>query len=234
MHKKVIVIGASSGIGSEIAKEHLKKGNHVVLVARRTEEIQNRIMECGELPPSSRAHILTHDVADTQTTPSLFSKAIELLDGLDEIYFASGIMHKVEIDEYNTNLDLQMIEVNLCGAIAWLNPAAAFFIAGDRGRVGNPVYNTSKAALNTYLEGLRNRLSKKRVLVLTIKPGFIDTAMTKGMKGLFWVISANKAASIIIDSAESRKEDIYVPSRWWLVGFIIKNIPSFIFKKLSI
>ena len=247
MHKKIIVIGASSGIGSEIAKEHLKKGNQVVLVARRTEEIQNRILECGELPSSSKAHILTHDVADTKNAPSLFSKAIELLDGLDEIYFASGIMHKVEIDEYNTNLDLQMIEVNLCGAIAWLNPAATFFskkgsgkiigissIAGDRGRVGNPVYNTSKAALNTYLEALRNRLSKKGVQVLTIKPGFIDTAMTKGMKGLFWVISANKAASIIIDSADSGKEDIYVPSRWWLVGFIIKNIPSFIFKKLSV
>ena len=67
MHKKIIVIGASSGIGSEIAKEHLKKGNQVVLVARRTEELQNRIRECGELPSGSKAHILTHDVADTKS-----------------------------------------------------------------------------------------------------------------------------------------------------------------------
>ncbi|NUM42134.1 MAG: SDR family NAD(P)-dependent oxidoreductase, partial [Leptospiraceae bacterium] len=132
-------------------------------------------------------------------------------------------------------------------AISWLNLAAEYFqkqgkgkiigissIAGDRGRVGNPAYNTSKAAINTYLESLRNRLSKKGIQVLTVKPGFIDTEMTKGMQNLFWVISANLAAKIIIDAVNKGKEKIYVPVRWALVGLVIRNIPSFIFKKLSV
>ncbi|HNI97518.1 MAG TPA: SDR family NAD(P)-dependent oxidoreductase, partial [Leptospiraceae bacterium] len=107
-------------------------------------------------------------------------------------------------------------------------------IAGDRGRVGNPVYNTSKAAMNTYLEALRNRLARKGILVLTVKPGFIDTDMTKGMQGLFWLISAAKAAEIIIRAADRNKESIYVPWKWSLVALIIKNIPNFIFKKLNV
>lgn len=247
MDKKIIVVGASSGIGAEIAKSHLKQGNHVVLVARRKSEMEKRISECGSLGTGVKSFLFTHDVAETHQAGILFAKALEILGGLDEIYFAAGVMDSVGIDEFDTLKDLRMLQTNLAGAIAWLNPAAQYFskkgvgkiigissIAGDRGRVGNPVYNTSKAGLNTYLEALRNRLARKGILVLTIKPGFIDTAMTKGMKGLFWVISAEKAASIIINSANSNKEDIYVPGRWWFVGTIIRWIPSFIFKKLNV
>lgn len=247
MDKKIIVVGASTGIGAEIAKQHLRLGNHVVMLARRKEEMELRVRECGALANGAKYFLFSHDVAETHQAGILFAKALELLGGLDEIYFAAGILEKVELNEYDTLKDLRMIQTNLCGAIAWINPAAQFFskkgsgsiigissIAGDRGRVGNPVYNTSKAGLNIYLEALRNRLSRKGVLVLTIKPGFIDTAMTRGMKGLFWLISAEKAASIIIKSCESGKEDIYVPFRWWFVGTIIKLIPSFIFKKLNV
>lgn len=247
MSKKTIVLGASSGIGAEIAKLLLLKGHRVVLIARRAEEMKARIQECGVLPPTAKAHVLTHDVSITSSAESYFQEAIQWLEGLDEIYFASGIMYKVGIDEFNTEQDVSILQVNLLGAVAWLNLAAKHFsqkgsgkiigissIAGDRGRVGNPVYNTSKAALNTYLEALRNRLSRKGIQVLTVKPGFIDTAMTKGMKGLFWVISPSQAASTILKATESGQEEIYVPARWWLVGFIIRNIPSFLFKKLNI
>ena len=107
-------------------------------------------------------------------------------------------------------------------------------IAGDRGRKGNPVYCTTKAALNTYLEALRNRLSEVGVHVTTIKPGFVDTAMTKGMPGLFWLISADRAAELILAAARNRVNIRYVPRRWWFVGTVIRCIPSFVFKKLNV
>jgi short-subunit dehydrogenase len=243
MKKKIIVIGASSGIGAELAKELLQEGNSVGLVARRKEklEIVANSIQTGQ------AFIYSHDVTSFNEVPNLFQKIIQDLSGLDEIYFASGILERVGIDEFNTEKDLRMMNTNILGAIAWLNEAAKFFqaqakgkiigissIAGDRGRIGNPVYNTSKAALNTYLEALRNRLSRKGITVVTVKPGFIDTDMTKGMSGLFWLISANEAAKIILSAVKKNKEIIYVPARWALVAFIIKNIPNFIFKRLSI
>jgi short-subunit dehydrogenase len=242
--KKVIVVGASTGIGAEIAKLHLKNGNKVALVARRKSEMEARVNESGMSPNAS---IYVHDVSETSKVKSMFNELVTKLGGLDEIYFATGIMEKISIDEYDTNKDLRMIEINFSGCVAWLNPAAEFFakegkgkiigissIAGERGRVGNPVYNATKAAMNTYLEGLRNRLAKKNVNVLTAKPGFVDTVMTKGMNGLFWLISAEKAAQIIVSASDSNRNTIFVPARWALVALIIRNIPSFIFKKLKV
>ncbi len=246
MGKKIIVVGASSGIGSEIARELLKAGNSVALVARRDKELK-KIAEEFSVSGKGSAVVIKHDVTEFEKARPAFDKAIKSMGGLDEIYYASGVLEKVEIDEFNTEKDIRTLNVNLLGAFSWLNLAAGYFqnqgrgriigissIAGERGRIGNPAYNTSKAALNTYLESLRNRLSRKGVHVLTVKPGFIDTEMTKGMPGLFWLISANLAARVIIESVNRGKENIFVPARWALVGFAIRNIPSFIFKKLSV
>jgi len=107
-------------------------------------------------------------------------------------------------------------------------------VAGDRGRSGNPGYCASKAAFHTYLEALRNRVAVKGVTVVTIKPGFVDTAMPKGQEGLFWVISPDRAAEIILDKAMRGATTAYVPARWRVVMTIIRTIPSKIFTKLGI
>jgi len=156
-------------------------------------------------------------------------------------------MATVGEEEYDTAKDRKMIEVNLLGAMAWLNPAAERFarlergtivgigsVAGDRGRAGNPGYCTSKAAFHAYLEALRNRVAQLGVRVVTIKPGFVDTAMTRGKEGLFWLISADQAAEIILAKARRGVVVAYVPARWRLVMTIIRSIPSFIFSRLGI
>ena len=166
--------------------------------------------------------------------------------GLDCVVYAAAVMPRVTPDEYNFTKDRAILDVGLLGAVAWLNEAAAHMaaagdgvicgissIAGDRGRRPSPVYCTSKAALDTYLEALRNRLAPKGVGVVTIKPGYVDTAMTAGMEGLFWVITPEKAAVSIVRAIRRRRRQVYVPARWGLVGFVIRHIPSFIFKRLD-
>ncbi|EKR72470.1 SDR family NAD(P)-dependent oxidoreductase [Leptospira noguchii] len=246
MAKKIIVVGASSGIGKELATLLLEQGHTVTLVARRDKELKS-ISASFNSSGKTNVFVIKHDVTNFDQTEAAFQKAVKSMKGLDEIYYASGIMHNIKPDEFDVEKDISMLNTNLLGCVAWLNPAANLFqnqksgkiigissIAGDRGRRGNPVYNASKAGMNTYLEALRNRLSVLGVQVLTVKPGFIDTAMTKGMKGLFWLISAKEAAEIILKAADSGKENIYVPARWGLVGLIIRCIPSFIFRRLSI
>src|SRR5207253_11293467 len=127
---------------------------------------------------------------------------------------------------------------------AWLNEAARRFeragegtivgissIAGDRGRRGNPAYGASKAALDHFLEALRNRLSQRGVTVVTIKPGFVDTDLTRGMPGLFWLISADEAARRILAAARGGSVTPYVPARSRFVGLIIRSSPSFLFRR---
>ena len=107
-------------------------------------------------------------------------------------------------------------------------------IAGDRGRRGNPVYGASKAGLAHYLEALHTRLARYGVGVTTIKPGFVDTAMTKGMPGLFWLASPKQAAEAILSATLTKRREVYVLGRWRLVAFVVKNFPTFLFKYLSI
>jgi NAD(P)-dependent dehydrogenase (short-subunit alcohol dehydrogenase family) len=188
-----------------------------------------------------------HDVARFDEVPELFDRIVEELGGLDLLVYAAGVMPKIDEGEYSFDKDRQMVEVNLLGAMAWMNPAAARFeaqrkgtivgissIAGERGRRGNPAYCTSKAALTTYLESLRNRVSRYGVNVVTIKPGFVDTQMTRGMKGLFWLISPDEAAETSLAIAhDTASPEAFVPARWWLVAFIVRWLPSFVFKRLN-
>ena len=245
--KNAVVIGASSGIGKAIAEELIKHGVNVALVSRRQErlrEIAERAKAAG-----SRAKVLcyAHDVHQYSEAEPLLQTIAHDLGGLDLVVYASGVMPSVEEHEYTFSKDREMIEVNLLGAIAWLNEAAKRFeqtrqgtiigissIAGERGRRGNPVYCTSKAAFTTYLESLRNRLGRYGVKVVTIKPGFVDTDMTRGKPGVFWLISAETAAKETLHVAHRGSTSAFIPARWGVVAFVLRMIPSFLFKYLPI
>lgn len=246
--KRAIIVGASSGIGAAMAKRLCQQGYHVAVLARREKELQElaqSISATGEV--GGRAFAFGFDVKNFREVPALFDRIVQTLGGLDLFVYAAGTMPNITVEEYTFEKDAQMVEVNLLGAIAWMNEAAMFFsriksgtivgissIAGDRGRKGNPVYCSTKAAMNTFMESLRNRLDKDGVRVLTIKPGFVDTDMTRGKDGLFWLITADEAARQIIDAVQKRRNCVYVPKRWFVVGTVIKSIPSFIFRKMDI
>jgi short-subunit dehydrogenase len=239
---KVIVIGASSGIGEAIAKQLAQRGAQVAIVARRTSALER---VAAQVPNQMRCY--SHDVTKVEEVPALFARIVEDLGGLDTIIYAAGVMPTLEEGEYHFEKDHSMMQVNVVGAMAWINPAVARFeaarsgnivgissIAGERGRRGNPVYCTSKAALSTYLEALRNRCSRYGVNVVTVKPGFVDTPMTQGLKGLFWLISAEEAARQTIKLLQKGSSaNAFVPTRWAAVALVVRTIPSFIFRRLN-
>jgi NAD(P)-dependent dehydrogenase (short-subunit alcohol dehydrogenase family) len=240
--KHAIVLGASSGMGKALAEELLAGGANVAMLARRTDA-----MEAIAKSAPDRAKVYAHDVRNYEEIPALFQQITKDLGGLDLVIYASGSMPSVDEHEYDFTKDREMLETNLLGGVAWLDEAAKRFeqtkmgtiigissVAGDRGRRGSPAYCTSKAALATFLESLRNRLSRYGVKVVTIKPGFIDTEMTRGKPGLFWLISAKEAAHRILTAARSGVNTAYVPGRWRAVMFIIRMIPSFVFRHLPI
>jgi short-subunit dehydrogenase len=187
-------------------------------------------------------------VAEYAKVPDLLRKIVADLGGLDLVVFVAGVNYPPGgIDKFNFENDRQMIEVNLIGAMAWLHPISEMFqsakagqivgiasVAGDRGRVGNPGYNTSKAGLATYLEALRNRLTRHGVHVLTVKPGFLKTEMLKSAQGATpFAIEPEKAAADILKAMHKRKQVIYTASIWRWVMLAIQHTPSFIFRKLS-
>lgn len=245
--KRAIVVGASSGIGASLAQELAGQGYDVALVARREEELS--AVSAGIKKQSkngSEVAYFIHDVRDFEDTPDLFQRVCSRLGGLDLIVYAAAVQTAPAPDEYDFEGDRSMVMVNLLGAMAWLNLAAVRFerageghivaissISADRGRRLNPAYNSSKAGLDTYMEALRNRLSRAGVTVTTIKPGFVDTRLLKNSPRTFWVITPNTAARQIFRAIERRRQVVYVPGRWRYVGLVIRHIPSVIFRRLN-
>ncbi len=242
-----LVIGASSGIGEAIARRLAADGARVGLIARRRAELDRVVDDVNRQANAKRALARVHDVRDTESAPELLQTTARDLGGLDLVVYAAGVMHRVAFDEFDPDREIDMLRVNLGGAMAWLGPAAERFsrlrrgsivgigsVAGDRGRTGNPAYGASKAGLHTYLEALRNRVARDGVGVLTVKPGFVDTAMTRDLDGLFWLISADRAAEIILRHARRGSSCVYVPARWRVVMAVIRSVPSFVFRRLKV
>jgi len=243
--RKAILVGASSGIGAALAHQLADQGYSLALLARRTDMLNLLCDEINHKAGETLARTYPHDVNDFDSVPALLQTILVDLGGVDLFIYNSGISLPVGLKKFDFDKDRQTLEVNFLGALAWLNPVAAMFqslksghivgissVAGERGRVGNPSYNASKAALTSYLEALRNRLTRYGVHVLTVKPGFVETNLLAGAKGTFWVIPPEQAARDIYKAIQKHKQEIYTPARWRWVMLIIRNIPSFIFRKM--
>lgn len=247
MLKRAVVIGASSGLGEAIVRRLVQDGYRVAAVARRKERLDSLALELNR-DELARCYAYAHDVTDTDSAKQVFDAIVQQLDGLDLVVYCAGVMPIVTEDQYQTSIDLSIFDVNLKGAVSWLNLAAERFqaqqggtivgvgsVAGDRGRRNpGPAYASSKAALHTYLESLRNRLSQHGVTVITIKPGPMKTPMTEGLDDMPFVITAEEGADGVVSAINRRAGVAYVPLKWAVIMMVIRHIPSKIFRKLSI
>jgi short-subunit dehydrogenase len=244
---RCVVVGASSGIGAALVAALSARGDRVVALARRADRLAAVATACRAANPNAQVTTLAHDVRDLASVPGAFEAAERALGGIDRVFYAAGAMADVGPEEFSLEKDREIVETSLLGAIAWLDLAAARFrqsrsgqivgissVAGERGRRPYPAYGAAKAGLTTFLESLRNRLSAVGVSVVTVKPGFVATDMLKNAKKVFWVIPAEKCAALILEGADKKRQSFYVPARWGLVAFVIRSIPSFLFRRMNV
>lgn len=243
--RRAIVVGASSGIGEALVRRLCAQGWHVVAIARREAELQALVSSISE-GRAGRVDMLVHDVTRVPDVAPAFASAVATLGGLDAIVYNAGVLPRVELDEYDTAKDVWTIEVNVIGAMAWLNEAARYLyaqrrgvivgvgsVAGDRGRAGQPAYNASKAALHTFLEALRNRLDRHGVRVVTIKPGPVRTAMLTG-RSMPLTVEADDVAGVITASIDGGPLTRYTHWAWAPIMQVIRHIPSFAFRRMNL
>ena len=174
----------------------------------------------------------------------MLNKAYDALGAIDVVLIAHGTLSNQKESELSVELTMQEIKTNALSAIALLAHLANRFkeqgsgtiavvssVAGDRGRASNYVYGSAKAMMTTFTSGLRQRLHKSGVSVVTIKPGFVDTPMTTEFKkGLLWV-KPESIAEMIVLAIDELKDEVYVPKFWREIMLIIKMIPTNIFKR---
>ncbi len=244
--KKYLVLGATSGIAEATCRIWAAEGANIYLVARSAEKLQAM---AGDLRVRGAAFVDTAvaDLDDLAKHPDMLAHAITQLGGLDVAYVAVGILGDQPQAETDAAHAEQIVHTNFTAPVSLLTWLANFCVkqhhgtlavlssvAGDRGRKSNYVYGSSKAGLTAFVDGLRNRVDREGVHVLTIKPGPTRTAMTAGMDQAK-MADPNDVAKTIIKAINAGKGGIlYVPGIWWPIMTVIKAIPDSIFKKLNL
>jgi len=245
--KTILIIGATSKIAQEFALASVKKGYHLILAARNQDKLNNIASDLQIRTNIEKIETMYFDTLETGKHKVFFKEVLSKTENLKGIFIAAGVMFDQKLCENDFLKAKETIDCNFTGIVSILNIAANFFeeknvgflscitsVAGDRGRKSNYIYAATKAALNVYLQGLRNRLGKTAVLVQTVKCGPVDTPMTKGMKNLPFLAQPAIIATAILKGIEKRKEIIYLPKVWFFVMKIICAIPERIFKRMNL
>ena len=246
MSRNVLIIGATSAIAHETAKHFALEGANLFLVARNEERVAalaNDLKARG----AGRVETYIQDVSDLSRHQELLDAAINTLDSVDMLLIAHGTLGDQRKCELSVEETMKELNNNALSVISLLTLAANYFeqrkqgciavissVAGDRGRSSNYVYGTAKAALNAFLSGLRNRLSKAGVAVLTIKPGTVDTPMTAHMKKGLLFAKPGPVGKSIYQAMVKGKDVLYVPGYWSVIMFVIRSIPESVFKRLNL
>ncbi len=244
MTSPVLILGARSDIARATARAFAAEGHAIQLAARHAADLQ---ADKANLETRYNIEVTLHDFDVLEV-----DRHGEFVDGLPTLpaiaVCAVGIMGEQSESEKDPAAAVTVLRSNFEGPAILLGILAERFVArgsgtlvgissvaGDRGRASNYVYGSAKAGFTAFLSGLRNRLCKRNVHVVTVKPGFVNTAMTEGMDlPAKLTAEPDEVAAAIVTAVKKSRNIIYVRPIWWAVMMVIRNIPEAIFKKTSL
>ncbi len=244
MPKSILITGASSGIGRTLAFEFSRRGYALGLCARRLELLESLRDELGG---ESQVAIAKLDVADLERVPEVLPKLADQLGGVQIVIANAGVGERSFPGEGTFHLDSKVIEINLLGAMATIDAGTEILkkegggqivgissVAGFRGLSTTPAYSASKAALSTYMEGIRNNLKQHKIAVTVLNPGFIDTPINTHRKSRPFLISAEKGARLMADMIEKKVWSSTVPVwPWALITKLMRLLPERLWSKIN-
>ena len=241
----MIVLGSNSEVAQAFVEECLAKGEKFSTIYLLSSNPETTEKFAGHLQVK---FLQNSEIIHLDLMKEIDYKTLENINS-DLLFCASGYLGLgTEEGLYDDGNTAQIIDVNYAKLVPVLNFFAKKMeskrqgtmivlssVAGERGRQSNFIYGSAKAALTAYLSGLRNYLFDKKVHVLTVKPGFMDTKMTEGLPlNPALTATPKKAAAEIYKAYKNKKNVAYVLPIWAIIMMIIRNIPEFIFKKLKL
>ena len=243
---KVLILGATSGIARAIAAQFAQDNVSLFLGGRDLAELEHMAADLS-IRYGIRAHYGRVDAEDFDAHEDFLKDALRTLGEIDGVVFAIGYLGEQPRESKDPAGARQIMSINLSAAISLLAPIANIIeeqghgfimglssVAGDRARPSNYVYGAAKGGLSLYLDGLRNRLNRQGVKVITLKLGFVDTEMTWGKRGLFLVASPEKVARSAWKTLQKPSGIYYIPGFWRMIMLVIRLIPEPVFKRLKL
>ncbi len=243
---RILVIGATSAIAQEAVRLFAQDGRALFLVGRTPEKLAV-VADDLRVRGAERVSTFELDVNDVERHANMLEEAEAFLGGLDGVLIAHGSLPDQQACEAHTEAALEALRTNCISVVALLTPLANLFeaqghgciavissVAGDRGRQSNYVYGSAKAAVSTFLQGLRNRLSGSGVSVVTIKPGLVDTPMTAALRKNALYTTPERVGRRIYSAMIEGEDVVFVPGFWRWVMLGIRSVPEGVFKKMSL
>lgn len=245
--KKILIIGATSAIAQAFCKRSLHNTqNDFYLIGRNAEQLE-LIANDLKVRGAQNVFVEAADLNTFEQHEKLIEKAQNCLKSFDWVLVAHGVLGDQKSAEHNSHQTLEIIHSNYTSQATLLNCIADKMekmgsgvigvlssVAGDRGRRSNYIYGSAKAAITTFLSGLRVRLFKSNVQVLTIKMGFVDTPMTAQFsKGPLWTKPETIAMELVSLFENKKNGEYYLPFFWRYIMLVIRLLPSFIFNKMN-
>jgi short-subunit dehydrogenase len=240
-----IILGATSSMAKAFARAVAAEGASVLLAGRDMADLNASASDC-RFRGAALAEAVRFDARDSQTFPTIIERARQE-GGVINVAVFVGSMPPQDAIDADPDLIAGVVADSYTGPATFLQLIAPVLeaqgggtvigvgsVAGDRGRIGNYVYGSAKAGFHTYLSGLRNRLTRSGGHVVTVKPGFVDSAMTWGIEGMFLVAPPEKVARDLLRAARRKTNVLYTPFFWRIIMGIIKAIPERLFKKMSV
>jgi len=243
---RVLIVGATSAIATETARVYAAYGARLFLTGRDGARLDGVAADL-RVRGAGAVETAVLDVTDRRRGPEVLESAWAAFGGLDVALLPHGVLPDQARCQASADETLAAIDVNLTSTVALLTPLANRFeasragciavitsVAGDRGRQSNYVYGAAKGGLDRFLEGLRNRLFRSGVSVVTLKPGFVDTPMTAGVRQGPLFASARRAGRAVHRAIERRRDVAYIPWFWRPIMAIVRALPEPVFKRLRL
>jgi len=241
----VLILGATSAIARSVAAEFAARGHALFLAGRKITEAE-RLAADLRIRHNVKTVAGRFDAEDYEGHREFVKGVVRQMGDLEGVVVAFGYLGEQEEAEKDYEETFRVIDRNFTAAVSVLNHCAEFFetrrdgfvvaissVAGDVGRRSNYLYGAAKGGLNVYLQGLRARLFRAGVRVLTVKPGFVDTPMTFGRPKLFLVATPEEVGERIVRAALRGNDVLYVPWFWRFVMLAIRLTPERIRKRLN-
>lgn len=244
--KHILIVGATSAIAEACARIWAQEGHKLYLAARNTTQLEALAADL-RTRGATTVDTQVFDALELGRHAPLMAAARAAMSGFDTVLIAHGSLPDQAHAEADVDYALRELATNGTSVVSLMTLAAQLLetqgggclgvissVAGDRGRQSNYVYGSAKALVSAFASGLRQRLSKRGIAVVTIKPGFVDTPMTAALKkGALWA-QPEQVARDITRAMDGPGGELYTPRFWWLIMFIIRQVPEAIFRRLSL
>jgi short-subunit dehydrogenase len=242
----VLIVGATSAIAGETAKEFSREGAHLFLTGRDPERL-TAVADDLRVRGAAWVETAVLNVADLASHRPVLDLAVASLGGIDVALVAHGTLPNQDQCQKQVNETVEALHLNFTATIALLTLlanqlesqrygclAVITSVAGSRGRQSNYVYGAAKGGVEIFLQGLRGRLFQSHVTVLTIKPGLVDTPMTAGLKKNPLFADPARVGRGIHRAISRRKDVVYLPWFWRPIMGVLTSLPERVFKRLPL